>query len=319
MPKDMPDDLPADRTAPDLRDQVRAALDAGGLSQTAAAKLIDISGAALSQWLGDKYAGDNAAVDGKVTRWLAARGVAAAAPRPRRITFQRTDTAERLWAMFEQAQHVPSIVVCAGVPGIGKTTTARAYAKATPNVWLVTLDPLATTPALVLHEIADVMGVPVGSSTTLRNRLGQRLEGSGGLIIFDEAQNLPAKSLDMVRSLFDRYGIGIALVGNYGLFGGTSVPSRTHGLAQFFRRVVKRAKFERPSDRDIAVILDAWAVTDADQRKFLALIAVKPWGLGGVENVMFEATTLAAGEGAPMGLRHLRLAWAGLNHFDGGA
>jgi hypothetical protein len=312
--------MPKDLNGPDdLRSRLRNALSTAGLSQTAAAKQIDLSGAALSQWLAGKYAGDNDTVDAKVEKWLAARGIAAAAPRPRRIAFQQTETAERLWAMFQQAQHVPAIVVCAGVPGIGKTTTARAYCRANPNVWVVTLDPLATTPALVLHEIADVMGIAIGSNTTLRNRLGQRLEGSGGLLIIDEAQNLPAKSLDMVRSLFDRYGVGIALVGNYGLFGGTTVPNKTHGLAQFFRRVVKRAKFDRPSDRDISVILDAWAVTEPEQRKFLALIATKPWGLGGVENVMFEATTLAAGEGAPMSLRHLRLAWAGLNHFDGGA
>jgi DNA transposition AAA+ family ATPase len=289
------------------------------LSQSAAAKQIGVSAATLSQWLGAKYGGDNDAVEASVARWLDARGVAASAPRPIKIDFQRTETAERLWAMFTQAQHVPSIVVCAGVPGIGKTSTAKAYRDANPSVWLVTLDPLTVSPAQVLAEIAEAVGVQLGSHTTLRNRIGQRLEGSGGLLIIDEAQHMNAKALDMVRSLYDRYGVGIALAGNFGLFGGTAIPNKTHGLAQFFRRVTKRAKFERVSDRDVQVILDAWQVRDPDQRKFLALVAAKPWGLGGVQNVLFEAATLAAGEGQPMGVRHLRLAWAGLNHFDGGA
>jgi len=81
----------------------------------------------------------------------------------------------------------------------------------------------------------------------------------------------------------------------------------------------KRAKFDRPSDGDIAAILDAWGVEGAEERRFLGLIAQKPWGLGGVANVLHEAQTLALGEASAMGLRHLRLAWGALNHFDGGA
>jgi DNA transposition AAA+ family ATPase len=302
---------------PDIREAVRAALKADGLTQQQAARRIGFTPPVLSQWLSGTYKGDVPKMDEQARRWLDSREAAAAIPAARQIGFVRTETAERLWAMFEQAQGVPSIVVCAGAPGIGKTTTARAYAASRPNVWMVTLDPMTVSPSQLLTEIAEVMGVPVGATNSLRNRIGARLEGSGGLIILDEANHVTnTKSLDMIRSLFDRYGIGIALVGNYGLFAATTAPNKTHGMAQFFRRVTKRAKFEQPSARDIAVILDAIGIEGAEERKFLSLIATKPWGLGGVQNTLYEAGTLALGEGVPMAIRHLRTAWSGLNHFD---
>ena len=41
-----------------------------------------------------------------------------------------------------------------------------------------------------------------------------RLEGTKGLLIIDEAQNLFPKAMDQIRSFHDQAEIGIALVGN---------------------------------------------------------------------------------------------------------
>ena len=55
------------------RDDLRAYMDAHGLTQQQAASKLDVSSATINQYLQGKYKGDTAALDGKVTQ-LIARG-----------------------------------------------------------------------------------------------------------------------------------------------------------------------------------------------------------------------------------------------------
>ena len=302
-----------------LRRRLAAVMERHALSGAAVSQRTGISVARLSQWRSDTYKGDNDKVAETVRNFLdgidSAIGVQALAARD--PGYQRTQTSERIWAMLTQAQHAPAMVVIAGVPGVGKTVTAGAYARAFPNVWLATMDPTVTSPAQVLQEIARVMSVPLGSPTTLRDRLGERMAGSAGLLVVDEAQHCNPKALDLIRSLYDRYGIGIALIGNYGLFAGTKAPTKEHGFAQFFRRIRKRARFTEATQPDIDIMLDAWGVTEPAQRRFLTQIAGKMWGLAAIGNTIHEATTMAVGADETLSLKHLKAAWSGLNHFEG--
>ncbi|MEM9063825.1 MAG: AAA family ATPase [Pseudomonadota bacterium] len=315
--KDTPETLDHDQLRRQLTTMVEQT---HGLSYNGASKRMqDVSRATLSQWLNGRYTGDSNRVASEVASFLEnqdeAAGVKAlvtAAP-----TFQRTQTAERIWTLLISAQFTPSIVVVAGAPGVGKTMTAAAYKAAQPNVWHATMDPTVVSPTQVLQEIALVIGERIGSPTTLRNRIGERMIDSGGLLIIDEAQHCSPKALDLLRALYDRYKVGIALIGNYGLFAATSAPNRTHSFAQFFRRVQRRAKFEEPSKADINMLLDELRVNDADDRAFLHTIGQKMWGLSGVVNTLNLATQIAYGSKSPMTLDHLRQAWASLNHFEG--
>ncbi|MEM1344951.1 MAG: AAA family ATPase [Pseudomonadota bacterium] len=302
-----------------IRAQLRGIIERGEHSQNAVARQVGVSGAAISQWLQGKYAGDNAAVEYKVRRLLGAKQAAADLVKPEHIPFQMTETSKVIWGMLTEAQHAHCMVAAAGVPGIGKTQTARAYQQASPNVWLVTLDPMLSSPNGVLTEIGAVMGIPIGSPVTLRHRIGEKLVGSEGLLIFDEAQYMKAQALDTVRSLYDRYGTGIAMLGNHGLFAQLSAPNQQHKLAQVFRRIRKRRLFKGASQRDIETILDAWNIRGREERQFMAMVAVRGWGFGGVENVIHEAQALAAGEGIDVALKHLKSAWAAHNHHETGA
>lgn len=303
-----------------VRQRVRATMDAHTISLNQLARQVgDMSTATLSQWLNEKYKGDNTRIAERLEMWLrgledriGVRTMQAAAP-----AFQRTQTSERIWSMMMVAQRAPTMVVAAGVPGVGKTMTAKAYAAENTNVWLATMDPTVVTPAQVLAEIGRSMRIDVGNANTLRDRLGERMEGAQGLLIIDEAQHANPKALDMIRSLHDRYGVGIAFLGNYGLFAATSAPSKTHGFAQFYRRVMQRARFEGPATADVALMLDAWGITDPGQRKFLTQVAGKMWGLSGISNTIAQATALAVGAGEELAEKHLKAAWAGLNHFEG--
>lgn len=309
--------LPPDQDR--LRRRLAAVMDRHELTLAAVAKRSGLSAAALSQWRSDSYRGSNETVAGKVGRFLESLSARldVQALTVKKPGFQQTQTAERIWAMLTQAQHAPTMVVVAGVPGIGKTETAEAYRKSGANVVIATMDPTTNSPAKVLQEIAEAMSIEIGSPVTLRNRIGERLRYSGGLLIIDESQHCNHKSLDLIRSLHDRYGVGIALMGNFGLFAGTQAPTAQHGFAQFFRRIRKRAKFTQPASVDIEIMLDAWGVTETDQRRFLTTVARKMWGLAAIGNTIHEATAMALGADEAMEVKHLKAAWAGLNHYEG--
>jgi len=303
----------------DVRDRVRTAMAERGLSQKdAAAQVGAMSPATLNQWLKGVYVGDNAAVEGKLLRWLdavAARRalVSATLDAP---GFQRTETAERVWALLAQAQHGPDITVFAGAPGIGKTMTAEAYRAASPNVWLVTLDPELRSPHALLTEMCEAMGLPGKDPNGKRRAIGERVAGTGGLLVVDEGQHAGRPALDMLRSLHDRYAIGVCLLGNYGLYAGTSAASSRDGFAQFFSRVGARGRSQGSTKRDVDVMLDAWGFEDLHVRTFLHQIAGKAWALRGLRKTLGVAKAMAEGRGETLALPHMRAAWVQLNHFE---
>lgn len=297
----------------DLPARLRAEMARRGWSQGDAAKRVKgVSQTTLNQWLNGKYPGDVASVNDRVSRLLAALedGQRVVARRVASPEWLRTPTADTIWTMLTQAQHAPDMVVLAGAPGLGKTMTAQAYAQAGANVWIATMDPTMKGANAVLMEVAFAMDLRPGSPVTLRRQIGERLEGSGGLIVVDEAQHPSKPALDMLRSLHDRYQIGVALLGNHGFYGGTAISSRADNFAQFFSRVGLRRRLEQPSAQDVAMLLDAWGIEDAPARKWLATVAGKPGALRAVDKCVKAAAALAAGLGAEMGVEHLRAAWA---------
>lgn len=296
----------------DLRAALRAEMQTRGWSQAlTAGRMEGVSQTTLNQWLSGKYPGDVGAVDAKVQRLLdslseGAKVVAARAVSP---GFMRTDTAAQVWAMLAFAQHSPDMTVVAGAPGVGKTMTARGYQAAGSNVWIATMDPDLSTPTKMLVEIAAALSLPVRNNATVRREIGERINRSGGLIVVDEAQHLNRAALDMLRSLHDRYGVGVALLGNHGLFAGTSVSSASDGFAQFYSRVGMKRLFAAPKRSDVDQLLDAWSVTDREMRAYLARVAGQPGALRAVDKCLRAATTVAAGLGEPLTLRALKAAW----------
>lgn len=302
----------------DARPAAQAALVAHGLSQAAAAAKIGISPAALNQWLKGVYAGDNEAVGGKVRRWLDSLGprASAQAVRIEEPGWQPTPTGERILSLLHMAQHAPDIVVIAGVPGTGKTVAARHYCATNPNAWLCTMDVQTGRPAGMLAEIMGAVGVPAGNPTEARARIAERLRRTDGLLVIDESQYLSRHALDLARSLHDRIGIGIALIGNHGLYAGTVAARASDSFAQFFSRVGGRMRIDAPSARDVDVMLDAWRIAGAEERKFLRSVATKLWALRGLKKTLHAAAAIAAADGTAVGLPQLKAAWASLNLFE---
>lgn len=298
--------------------EFRAACTRLGVSQSEAARRADVASSTLSQWLGGKYPGNAEAVAAKIERWVRTVGEQAE-QRARvieRAPFQQTPTAMRIWSMLRQAQGRPgrvAIVAIAGAPGTGKTMAARAYRDAHRPVWIVTMNPMQGRSHSVLCAIGRELGVADTRSDTIFYSVGERLRATGGLVIIDEAQHLQRTALDTVRSLFDQFEIGIALIGNQGLYAGLACAKADDDFAQFHSRVAVRRQFTGPTDEDVEIILDANRITDTAVRQFLRARASKIWGLRGVAQCIEEAALMADEAGGVIGVDHVKAAWASLS------
>ena len=306
--------LPPPEAEGALRERVRAELKAGGLTQAAAAAQAGISDAALSQWLAGKYGGDDAAVAGKLGRWLASRAERADLQRriPLPPQWVEIPAARSVLAALSYAQLAADIAVVHGAAGAGKTTAATRYAATSPNVWLVKASRGTRSLGSCLRRVARVVNaVPEGRSIAdIEDALAERLSGTRGLLVIDEAQCLSLSALDGLRQIHDASETGLALVGGKALWRRIAGNRASAELAQLFSRVGHQVGLEHPSEADADPLLDAWAGLGDSGREAARVIARQPGGLRAVRKVLGRAALMSRGRDVER--RHVAAAWKAL-------
>ncbi len=292
-----------------LRGQCRAILDEEGLKQSDLARESGVAYGTFTAWMTGNYAGRNDRIAAEVARWLKARieRRAAVAEVPRAPGFLRTPSAEGFLQVLMMAQVLPDISAIVGGAGIGKTMAARHYRETSPNVTLVTANPSTSKANTILGAVAEELRLTERNSTRLYKSIGAKLVDAQALIVVDEAQHLTLGALEQLRALHDIYGVGLAFIGNetvHGLLsGGRNGTEHAQLSSRFGYRVVQR----KPRERDIEMLLDAWGVIEAEERKFLGMIGRKPGALRAVTKALRLAGLMA--EGRPRDLGHIRAAY----------
>lgn len=283
-----------------LREEVRATMGADkNLSQAAVAKEAGVSNTTLSQWLNRCYQGDNEAVDAKLRIWLEAYRARLAADQslPEAPSYVDTPTAARVVAALGYAQIAGDITVAYGAAGLGKTTACRRYQASRPNVWVATMDPACTGVVTCLQEICDALGLPsAGGARAMSRAITKRVDGTHGLLVIDEAQHLSVSALDQVRSIHDATGIGIALVGNEGVYARMAGGRNAQALDRLFSRIGKRLALRKSSDADIKALVKAWGIEDAKCLPTLLAIAHGPGALRTLTKTLRLASMQAIAE-----------------------
>jgi DNA transposition AAA+ family ATPase len=301
---------------PDLRAEVKAIAEADGLNLTGLSQQTGVGKTRLSQWLANKYPGDNDSIELDIRRWLESRRAAVEleGQLPAAPAWVETATARSVLGALSFSQMAEAVSVVYGGAGVGKTTTIEKYKTQAPNVWVVTASPSCSSSGPLLKRIAKQLGMrATGTVDVLEENIIERVRDTRGLLVIDEAQHLTHRALDSVRSIHDAAGIGLCLVGNEIVYSQLTGGNRAVGFAQLFSRVAKRVRLAKAKDADVLALLDAWGIKGKEARTLCLGIGRRPGALRGLSQTLRLASMFAAtaGERLP-GVEHIRDAWADL-------
>lgn len=288
----------------EIRENLRAHIEAQGKTQSDVARSLGVSVAAVSQFLAGSYAGNVARLADKVKRLLELESQRAVAPK--RPGFVRTSIAQAVLDVAEYAHINGDLGLVYGDAGVGKTMALQEYARTHPDAIYISVNPTVANPTGLLRKIISALGKnEFGTRMQERDYIVDLLRGSGRLLIVDEAQHLKLQALEVLRSIHDEAGIGIVLAGNEVIY------DRMHGrgeaqFAQFFSRVgVRRHLRSRISEADVRLILGPLA---DDVFRYMHNLANTRMGLRGMVKRYLLAAHIAAGQQRPLDVDALRAA-----------
>lgn len=298
-----------------LRQAVRDAIEDRGLTQDSVGREIGRSGSAVNQWLHGKYKGDVAAIDADMQKWLArnadadALGAHAGGP----AQFVETNSAKAYIATFRYAQSMGTFGVLYGTSGTGKSEAAKHYAAIRTGVRIMTASPAERTLVPFLKRLARYCGIarPVSAASDLTDAIIDKVKGSRGLIIIDEADHVDVTPVEQLRYIHDQTGIGAVLIGNDTVYSQLTGGARVTELARIYSRIGKRQRATcLPADID--AIAKSCGITGRAEINFLRQIGSKPGHLRNVVQVIRQAGIRAAGKDAALSLDDLGTAWTNL-------
>ena len=216
------------------------------------AKAMNISPTALHLWINGNYKGNVKKIEDAVLHFIDIEKL-----REGRINidFIETSIAEDVFNIAKVCHVENEIGVCCGVAGVGKTFAVKKYAIENSDVILIEAD-LGYTPKVLFSEIHKRLGYDgCGTIHAMFTDIIDKLKSSGRLIIIDEAEHLPYKSLELVRRIYDKANVGILLVGMPRLI--TNLKSEKRQYAQLFSRVGMYAKLDVLNDEDKKAIISS--------------------------------------------------------------
>lgn len=298
--------------AEEIRTLLRELL-ASGRTQRALAQETGVSQGLLSKWLGGKCEGSKAIV-GRLIAWQQHREKMLPERVPGVPDWVATQTGEEIKSALTFAQTEPSISVVFGGAGVGKTTAIRRYGDENPHVWVVTSSPARGSMAAALGDVADTLGLRGLShrADQVSRDIMQRVQGTRGLLVVDEAQHLTVAALEELRAIHDRCAIGLCLSGNDAVYSKMTGGNRRAVFAQLFSRIGWRLALRAPAEADVDAILCAWGIDGPRELEFARRIAGLPGGLRGLFQVLRQASFAARASGEPVDMRLMRAAWRDL-------
>lgn len=234
----------------DLREELKLLQKEKKYSLAYMARAMNISSATLHLWLNNNYAGNVKKIDDAVSNFIQIEKLRNGRIKPEFIQTSIVDD------VFEAAKtcHVENeIGVCCGNAGLGKTFAVKKYAIDNPDVILIEAD-LGYTPRVLFSEIHKKLGYDgCGTIHAMFTDIIDKLKSSGRLIIIDEAEHLPYKSLELLRRIYDKAQVGILLVGMPRLI--MNLKGEKRQYAQLYSRVGIAVRLNPLTKEDITAII----------------------------------------------------------------
>lgn len=257
-------------------------LQKSGVSQANLARELDIGQSALSGFLHGNYKAPHTIIP-KVEALLnykAEKSVAPVAPE-----FAETTITRHVMDTIKYCQLQGKIGCVYGDAGVGKTTTINEYCKNNMLAIKLTISPAFASVAGFNELLADKLEIKERVSRRIYREAVERLQGTGMVVIIDEAQHLTSKTLDYIRCLCDESGAGIVLVGNEQVYKRIKNNSQAE-FAQLYSRVGKPSHVlvNQIKKDDVQAIFGPYHLEDT-AIDILHKIAGTYYGLRGAVNV----------------------------------
>lgn len=283
-------------TETDVLMRVRALVESKSVISSQIAKEISVSPATLSQIINNKYQADPSKIVEKLEKWLRLRDSRKTTP-SQNPGFVMTTTAQQITNDLTYAQVTESIVVIYGASGVGKSETLCEYQKQNNNVWMVTASPSRSSLTECLYEIAMELGMDQAPRRKgpLARVIRQRLKGTEGLIIIDEADHLDYPTLEELRILQEETGVGMVLVGNNKVYTQLTGGRRNEDFARLFSRIAKKRGIHKTKQADVRAIAQAWNVLGETENSLMFQISERPGGLRLLSKTLKLAAMYAKG------------------------
>ena len=219
---------------------------------TYVAKAINVSNATLHLWLNNNYKGNVQRVNYAVANFIEIERLR---ENKIKIDFIKTSIVSNIHDVAKICHVENEIGVCYGNAGIGKTFAVKKYTIDNPEVILVEAD-LGYTPKVLFSEIHKKLGFDgYGTIHGMFLDIIDKLKSSGRLIIVDEAEHLPYKSLELLRRIYDKAQVGILLVGMPRLI--MNLKGEQRQYAQLYSRVGIAKHLGTLTEEDIKTIISS--------------------------------------------------------------
>jgi DNA transposition AAA+ family ATPase len=223
-------------------------LETTGRPQSAVAKSCGLSDATISAWIKGTYAGAIENVTAKIHNYLKLEeDRAKVETHPETVIKTEAFTKASLFCHLVATHNV--IGVLTGDAGCGKTTAIKEYVKKYPNVIFIEADK-GYNASVLLIEICNTLGLDErGDLHAKLTRIVNKLKDSGRTIFVDEAEHLPYRALELIRRIYDKAGVGIALCGMPRLL--KNLVGDKNYYAQLYSRVSIKYGLNRLTNKDV--------------------------------------------------------------------
>lgn len=187
-------------------------------SQEEAAKILGISSSILTPIRKGTYKGDTEKYIRKMADYFNLK--ADFSDTYREVKYANTSISKKVYDTIRICNVKGGLAVFAGDAGIGKTKAAQKYVADNPNSAVyIALNPCLTSIKSTLKVLANALNAPTSSTLDdmWTNIIGKLADGM--VLIFDEAQHLPIKTIETLRSFSDYFRdknqtLGIMFIGN---------------------------------------------------------------------------------------------------------
>lgn len=269
-----------------LIEQVRGYMTDNKVSQAKFAGSIGVSESTISRWLKKDYPNMDT-ISEKVQEYLEKEELRK--QNVGKLEFVMTNVSKQVWNVLEYTRLQRTIGIIYGDAGIGKTETAKQWAKGKSDVVMITATPAFANPKPFLKLLARAFKTSrTGTMDDVYLDIMDKLMSREITLIIDEAQHLTIQSLEIVRSLNDSTGTAIIMIGNEVVYS-KMLGKQKAEFAQLFSRIGMRSSLstEMLRKEDAAAI---FGLNEGSELDYLHSICGSRFGLRGAVHVWINAS-----------------------------